>query len=1289
MQSLPPETSKNQSNSDLPIPGITLSESWRSAFGKLSAGCLSDARAVILIGERGLGKSSLIEAWRDQSAAAFNVVTLKNAAGEPDQVVAELASLMGVDTADLGRSAILSAITSSVKTARESGKETVVIVDEASDLPGNTIELLMVLARDRGSNKPLLRYIISGSDKLRKTMRLDGGAARRQNYVTIELERFTPEQSKAFVIANLARSSDITISDEAAIYLHESTSGKPANILTVLDKVRQGRLDAGETEITLAHIQSLVKAPKPAGAAPQKPTTHPGPPLAEDIKPAQTPNGSVGDGKKTFAEPGNVFATNADLPDSIRNVNDPRPLLRWAFGLDEHSETEALTNRAEASAAAAREASKSDGKADADLDLNEALARVAKREKDARAPAPTPTPAALEQNEPAKDVLRATRPGPDNGLGKMIESEAFSFEERGAASVGLANSPGELNDALRQPPPVQSGGRTNKLVFAAGVAVMGVAALGLLWTALQPNEIVNPLDASPQQTASVAPVSDPEPAPDAQTPEAQTAAAIAPDTDQTEPSSSEPDLAGVIARLKSPEIGEQEADRGAIALPFRDNAPRIISSAYLAPTGTITSTENAGIRRSMVADMAASERVELVGEESRLMEQLASLEEQVNQKEGVLASLERAINAMSAQTMERSDVLDSRNDEIEVVTSRLAFIARDRALAASRLEAATNEAQSAEERLQLMRDELAAAETLIQQNQTLLDQNQTTTANLGEAVAKREAEFADLTRKVADAETELASRREELAAVIVRQQEAETALAELEGQLADTRASQVQVAADLEQLVADRAAQMAASEALNSEVSAADTRLAAANAELDAANTALAERTAALAEIEAKTQSAQDSLTSLVSELETRQNVVTTSNQEVTSLQTERDTLANQLSDVALEIEKANGQLEALEADQQTASSEFANLSANRDALLDELRSREAVLNTLNANLAEKERAVDALETELANGTALLEAQRNELAALQVQSADIVAAQTNAQTAVDAEQSLVASATNELEALRSEQTAMTAALAAIQSQTTAAQTEFAAIEARKAEAEAEIVAAMARLEEIKAQEVAATDGATDAVGDVKGKQTRLSELDQLILASNKELEAVVTKKAALNSQLAALTDEGTARLRAQQAELDRISEDLAEKQQVLASLTQDISTAEATASRTAQRGAVENLTETAALETVTVPAVRVRPASSDPLPSVTEQAASAEVAQPSAGIALTPRDLDLVKQALTDAPGLGRAPQEQKDQLQSALVRGECVTDALKATFGRVNPHTLVALLENMEMCGS
>jgi hypothetical protein len=160
-------------------------------------------------------------------------------------------------------------------------------------------------------------------------------------------------------------------------------------------------------------------------------------------------------------------------------------------------------------------------------------------------------------------------------------------------------------------------------------------------------------------------------------------------------------------------------------------------------------------------------------------------------------------------------------------------------------------------------------------------------------------------------------------------------------------------------------------------------------------------------------------------------------------------------------------------------------------------------------------------------------------------------------------------------------------------------------------------------------------------------------------------------------------------LREQQAQLDTIAAQLAEKEAALAALTQELSQTQDTAGVTPTDANQAEPTQSAALETVTVPAIRVRPTSSTPQVSVQDEAATALSTTPSAGIALTPRSADLVREALADAPGLGRAAQAQKDQLQAALVRGECVTDALKDTFGRVNPHTLVALLENMEMCGS
>jgi len=443
MQSLEPETGKNQSNSTVPVLGITLSESWRSAFGKLSAGCLSDARAA--------------------------------------------------------------------------GKETVVIVDNADEVPANTVELLMILARDRGSNKPLLRYILSGTQKLRKTLRLDGGTARRQNYLTIELARFTPQQTKAFVLANLSRGSNVTIADDAVEYLHESTSGKPANILTVLDKVRQGRMSEGETEITKAHIQSLVKAPSRNGASSKNPQS--GPDIAlvntDDSAPVGSDVSHGGeivdaqneDAQKNFAEPGNVFATNSDLPNSIRDVNDPRPLLRWAFGLDEHSETEALASRAEEAAAAAR--TESAKGSNTKTELNAALAQVAERERAERNPPPPPAPAPV--NSSSKEGT-------------------------------LDHIPGGLTD------PTGSG-------------------------------------TSSEQTAAVSPE-----ATSSEEGEATTVASSSAGT-------GEPDLASVIAIMKSPDLANSDNGPADSIQPFNDDAPRVVNIGYLSPSRLNSTSDTIGLRR--------------------------------------------------------------------------------------------------------------------------------------------------------------------------------------------------------------------------------------------------------------------------------------------------------------------------------------------------------------------------------------------------------------------------------------------------------------------------------------------------------------------------------------------------------------------------------------------------------------------------------------------------------------------------------------------------------------------
>jgi len=314
-----------------------------------------------------------------------------------------------------------------------------------------------------------------------------------------------------------------------------------------------------------------------------------------------------------------------------------------------------LASRAEEAAAAAR--TESAKGANTKTELNAALAQVAERERAERNPPPPPAPAPAPVNSSSKEGT----------LDHMIQGEAFAFDKPSNSTLRATKSPHELNMAIREAPPEPSR-RKNKVVLAAGVAVLGIAALGMLWSSLQPGGLTDPTGSgtSSEQTAAVTPE-----ATSSEEGEATTVASSSAGT-------GEPELASVIAVMKSPDLANSDNGSADSIQPFNDDAPRVVNIGYLSPSRLNSTSDTIGLRQAIMADMAASERIELAGEEKRLMTQLASLEEQVVQKQSVLSSLERAVTALSEQARESGDLIDNRNAEIEVVTSRLAFMARDR-----------------------------------------------------------------------------------------------------------------------------------------------------------------------------------------------------------------------------------------------------------------------------------------------------------------------------------------------------------------------------------------------------------------------------------------------------------------------------------------------------------------------------------------------------------------------------------------------------------------------------------
>ena len=1331
MQPINPEEEENHSNSSALIPGITSSEGWRTAFGKLSAGCLSDSRAVILIGDRGVGKSSLIETWKTQSRVAFNIIELNDATGEPDLVVANLAGLMGVDTADLGRGAILAAMKSSVERTRAEGRETVVIIHDADDVPPNTIELLMILSRDRSEPRPLMRYIISGTESLRTSMRLDGGSVKRQNYVIVNLEPLTADQTKAFVATNLARDSDVTISDDAAEYLHESTNGAPRNILSLLNKAKDGSASYEQSEITRKHIKAMIGASRASDSPVPNPFTQ----SANGKGPEEGPAPEASKGPETISAKPDVSG-EADS-------DDPRHLLRWAFGVEQHSETEALSQKAEASVAARKDAPSlvkeslvptptptpmpsGPNSGNAPPELNEALARVAAREAAERNPQANPTPAkapeplvarrdeavVVPMDPPASSSSPASS-GPGEGtLEHMIGSESFAFDQDRTEKIsGPVRDPNKLKKALSDIPEQPRPGKTRKFLLATGVLVLGVASLGVLWTALKPTDV----DGSGGQVATLDGTNGTVAVPQAPESGVPTASSIATATVPVAPSQptatlntasssdgggadiplikgDEPDLATAIALLKSPSLDESWRSPSSLPQPNHAASPRIQSVAFLPPSEVGSPSENTIIRRAISADIREAERVGLAGDETRLLDEIKSLEATLQARKETLESLEQSITTMSSQGGEAVDGTALDDADVEIAKGRLAFMARDGVRAAQELEEATARASAVQAELASTREELAAAEAELAAANSKLEGVETGAAAIAQDYAETEVALSNLTNKVANVERELAARQSELDAVTSRQTQAEGLLADLEVELDAKKLSQTELESEIAQLVETREGQLKSSVDLDASIVAVGARLAAAQNDLSAADAALAERTSRLSELEGATSQAQQQLDALVATLAERSQEVETSTQELSDIRASQDALVQALDEKSAAVDAASAQLAELENNKQTASSEFEDLLAQREVLRSDIANGRTSLEGLSEELSQKQASLDSLVASLADGSNEIAAQTVALENLKAENSDVATLQNQAQQRVDDERIAVASVSGELENLTAQKTSLEALVDDIKSQKATAEDQLKLVISSKTSAEQEIAQTQARLADIRSQEETAKTALASFSDEYQAKTGELAELEARILASSKQLEEVTAKQVVVNKRLAASTTEGTEKLQSQREELARLTDELEAKRVALTELTEEVEQRQSALAglQPVLDSPVAPVTEEDGsgtdLASVVVPPVRdaSRATVVDAVPEV-DVSVEPGISSGSGGT----REEALVVSAISEAPGLGRVGQEKKDELQAALVRGDCVSDALKATFGRVNPHTLVALLKNMEMCGS
>lgn len=203
---------------------------------------LSQAEGFIVItGDIGTGKTtianSLLADIEDDITAA-QIVTPKLT---PDELVQMVAAKFELDTTSKSKSEILKDLEAFLLSLSKQGRRALLLVDEAQNLPLETIEELRMLSNFQVAGKPLLQSFLLGQEELQPILRAPNMEQFRQRIVaSCHLAPLNEEEVRSYIEYRLHHAGwqgGTLFSEEAYSRVFLFTRGVPRKINTLMDRI--------------------------------------------------------------------------------------------------------------------------------------------------------------------------------------------------------------------------------------------------------------------------------------------------------------------------------------------------------------------------------------------------------------------------------------------------------------------------------------------------------------------------------------------------------------------------------------------------------------------------------------------------------------------------------------------------------------------------------------------------------------------------------------------------------------------------------------------------------------------------------------------------------------------------------------------------------------------------------------------------------------------------------------------------------------------------------------------
>ncbi|MEM9013890.1 MAG: XrtA/PEP-CTERM system-associated ATPase [Pseudomonadota bacterium] len=218
------------------------SRSHNKAMAYLHYGLKQAEGFIVITGPVGAGKSMIIGHLLDQLNRS-NVVAahLVTSSIQPTELLSHILSTFRIEPEGEGRSGQLEALEDFLFDQMNRGRRVLLILDEAQNLPIDTLEELRMLTNIDYEGTPLFQVFLVGQPEFRDTLKKPNMEQLSQRVIaSYHLEALSEKETREYVehrLAIVGWNKNPKFTDDAFKTIHQQTHGRPRRINTLCNRV--------------------------------------------------------------------------------------------------------------------------------------------------------------------------------------------------------------------------------------------------------------------------------------------------------------------------------------------------------------------------------------------------------------------------------------------------------------------------------------------------------------------------------------------------------------------------------------------------------------------------------------------------------------------------------------------------------------------------------------------------------------------------------------------------------------------------------------------------------------------------------------------------------------------------------------------------------------------------------------------------------------------------------------------------------------------------------------------